>query len=135
MGRDAQLFDHGGGPTVGQRVVTLGGGGVGKFTDLLPGQPVVEQIGNGEKGVGNRQRWRPLARHCQQLVERVELHKLDAGLPKDLGSGDDLAGGFDHTIVATVAVVIGQADQDALAVEQTKIDAPGVNANTRGCMA
>ena len=55
-GRDAQAFQQRRGPVAAARVVALGGGGVAELADRPPGQPVVEQVGHGQEGVGRVQR-------------------------------------------------------------------------------
>jgi hypothetical protein len=58
------------------------------------------------------------------------LHELDAGLPVDFFAREDLAGGFHHTVRASIAVVVWISNQLVGGIEQPKIDTPGIQPNS-----
>ena len=108
------------------RIVALGRRGDAELADLVAGQPIIEQIGDGQKGLGDLQLRRWLQDHGQELIERVELQELDAGLLEDLLARHAAERLFEHAVGAVVAVVDRVAEQRAAAVEQGEVDAPGV---------
>ena len=107
-------------------IEALGGGGIGEFAGQAAAQPVVEQVGDGEKGLGSSKLRIIGNYHRQQLVQGVDLHELDAGLGEDFRLRNPLEGFFQHAIGAGVAVVIGLAQQGTILVQQGKIHAPGI---------
>jgi hypothetical protein len=67
--------------------------------------------------------------HRQQLIERVDLHKLDAGALEDLLTRHTPECLVKHPVGAPVAVVVRVGDQGAVAVEQGEVHAPGIQAD------
>ncbi len=101
-------------------------GGVGVFGAEVAGEPVIEEVGDGDERVGGIEQARRLARGGEDLIERVDRHELDAGEGVDLFARDDAADGFDHAIGAVVAVMIGVFEKLALFADERVIDSPGV---------
>ena len=64
------------------RIVELGRGGLGELVGLLARQQPVEQVGHHQQRLGHVQERRILQLHRQQLIQRVELHELQAGVRK-----------------------------------------------------
>ncbi|MCU0486753.1 MAG: hypothetical protein MUC85_11670 [Anaerolineales bacterium] len=89
---------------------------------------MVEQVGDGEEGLSAFQPGIFGNCHRKQLVQRVDLQELDAGVGKDLLSGDSLEGFCQHAVGAGVAVVVRGAKQGTMLIEKSKIHAPGVYA-------
>ena len=83
MRRDVHRIQHRSCPISFARVETLSCRRIGEFVGDLAAQPVVEQIRNGDKRFCNIKQRRFLHRHRQQLIKRVDLHELDAGVGKD----------------------------------------------------
>ena len=65
----------------------------------------------------------------EQLEDRVDRHRLDAGDGVELRARDALVRARDHPVGAVVAVVERQAEHAVPAVEQRVVDAPGVDAD------
>ena len=75
-----------GGPTAVSSIHHLRRCRIAKLTHLRPRQPKVEQIGRGQKGAGNIQLRRARRHQTQHLVQRINGHKLDTRLRKNLGA-------------------------------------------------
>ena len=65
----------------------------------------------------------------EQLEDRVDRHRLDAGDRVELARGHARVRARDHPLGARVAVVERQPEHAAVAVEQRVVDAPGVDAD------
>jgi len=68
----------------------------------------------------------------EKLIQRIELHKLNAGVQIDFLSGDNFKDLFHHSVVAAVTVMIGIFNQLAGFIQQTKVNSPGIDTNTAG---
>ena len=73
--------------------------------------------------------------HRQELVQRVELHELQAGVAEDLLAADDAEGLVHHAVGAAVAVVVGIAQQFVAPAQQAEVDAPGIDADAGDVVA
>ena len=126
-----EIFEEFGGPGALRGVHELGGCGVGVFGPEVPGEPEVEEVGDGYQRVGRVEQTRGSARSGEDLVERVDRHELNAGDGIDLFTRNNTADGFDHTVVAMVAVVIRVFEKLAFLADERVVDAPGVEGNAR----
>ena len=131
----AELLEQLRGPVAVDRIVELARAGLGHLVALHAGQQPVEQVGHHQQRLGHVQQRRAAELHRQQLVERVELHELQAGVAEDLLAADDAEGLFHHAVGAAVAVMIGIAQQLVAAAQQAEIDAPGVDADAGDAVA
>src|ERR1051326_4696049 len=68
-----------------------------------------------------------------ELIQRIELHELDARFAKDLLARDGGKGPLQHAVVARVAIVARIVDQRPIVSEKCEIDAPGVDADSVEC--
>ena len=89
----------------------------------------MEQVGHHQQRLGHVQQRRAGQLHRQQLIQRVELHELQAGVAEDFLAADDAEGLFHHAVGAAVAVMVGIAQQFVAASQQAEIDAPGIDAD------
>jgi hypothetical protein len=108
----------------------LRGRGDGVFGDHLPGEQIRQGVGHEEQPLGGGQLRRTVALHGVELVERIELHDLDARRAVDLLPGQHLGeillGG---AVGVRVAVGVGESQQRAVLADEGEIDAPGVDAD------
>ncbi len=125
----AELRQQIGRPAAADGIVELAGAGVAHLVALHAGQEPMEQVGHHQEGLGDAQQRRAGQLHGQQLVERVELHELQAGVAENLFAADQGERLFHHAVGAAVAIVIGVAQQFIAGGQQTEIDAPGVDAH------
>jgi len=130
VGGDAQSLQHRLRPAARVRVVELGGGRVGELVGLAAREPEVQQVGHHQERAGGLQQGRVVQAHRHQLKERVQLHELDAGRAVDLLARHEAEGLLHHAVRAVVAVVVGQAEQFVVAVEQRVVHAPRVHADS-----
>ena len=126
---DAETSEHLAVPVAGEDVEHLGGGGDGVFGLHLAGQQIVEQVGGEEQLVGALKQLGAVFRDRDELEEGVDLHELDAGALVDLVTGNGFEGLLHHAVGAVVAVVDRVFEHTAVLVEQSEIDAPGVDAD------
>ena len=87
----------------------------------------VDEVWNQEQPRGVRGQAR--ARVRAELVERVQFDELNPRALEQLCARDDLKDLFHHTARPRVAIADGLLDQRALAIDQTVIDPPTVNAD------
>ena len=92
-----------------------------------PREPEVEQVGHERDPLRRVQGGRVLV--GEQLEDRVDRHRLDAGDRVELLARHPAEGALGHALRARVAVVEGQPEHAVAAVEQGVVDAPGVDAD------
>ena len=112
------------------RIVELGGASDGDFGLLDTGQPVVQQVRHEQETVCHRQRGRTGQFHGVQLVQRVELHELDAGVIEHLAARHHREQAFRDPVGARIAVMAGRIHQRPVAAQQPEIHTPRVDADT-----
>jgi len=95
----------------------------------------VEQVGQHEQRLGRVELRVAAIAHGEELEERVELQELDAGNVEDHIAGHDGAGGLHHAAGAGIAIGHRVAHQPPGAVQQSEVNAPGVDANACGRFA
>ena len=99
----------------------------------------MKQVGHHQQRLGNVQKRRRRPLHGQKLIQRVELHELQTGLPEDFLPRHDGESSLQHAVVAAVAIMIGIAQQLVASPQQAEIDAPGIDADAHylaaGCNA
>ena len=103
------------------------GRGVGGLVGELAAEPVGEQVGDEREPLRGGERGRALV--GEQLEDGVDRQRLDAGGRVQLGLRDAAERALLHAGGALVAVVEGQAEHAAVAVEQRVVDRPGVDAD------
>ena len=62
-----------------------------------------------------------------ELVKRIQLHYLNAGLAEDIFAGNGLKELLRKCAGAFIAIMARIFDQRSMLVEQTEIDAPGIH--------
>src|SRR5262245_24467870 len=87
----------------------------------------MKQVRDHQERMGDFQRGRFGELHRQKLIERVELHELEAGGLEDLVTGYDGEGLVEDAKRAAVAVVVSNAEELVVFVEEAEIDAPGID--------
>ena len=87
----------------------------------------MKQIGHHQQGIGTFELGVIVVYHPEELVKRVKLHELIAGVLKNLPTRHLLECKFQHAIRATIAVVIGIAQEIAAAVQKGEIHPPGIH--------
>ena len=125
--REAEPLDQLARPLAAARVEQAGGRGVGGLVGELAAEPVGEQVGDEREPLGGGERGRALV--GEQLEDGVDRQRLDAGGRVQLGLRDAAERALLHAGGALVAVVEGQAEHAAVAVEQRVVDGPGVDAD------
>ena len=116
-------------PRLRARVVALGRGRVRPLADRDAAEPVVEEVGHEEQGLGVFERALVRADGRVELDERVDRHELDAGplvhLPRrHLGEE-----GFERAFGAAVAMVNRVPEEPPVPIEEAVVDPPGVDAD------
>jgi len=115
-------------PVPRDRVVALHGRHVGELADARAGHPVAQQIGEGEQRLGAVERRAVGRGQAGELVQRVDVHDLDAGALEHGPARHALEDPFRHAIRAAVAVVHRVGQQVPVTVEQREVDAPRIDA-------
>jgi len=123
------------GPIPSERIQALAGTGDGALAHLAAGEPVVEQIGNEEQGLCHLQEGIISHHHRKELVERVDLHELDACGCEDLLTRNSTECLLEHSVRAAVPVMVGIAQQHPRAVQQREVNAPCIQARTHQAVA
>ena len=67
----------------------------------------------------------------KQLIERVEIHELQAGGREDVRPRNDLFGSGEHAIRAGIAIADGIGEQGVIRTDEGEVDAPCVDADGR----
>ena len=129
MVRQIEPLEQFGSPRHRLGIEELRGAGDRHFRTRNAGEPVVEQIRNTEQARRHAQRGRPREAHGIQLIQRVDLHELNAGVAEDLVARHGFEELLHHPVVARVAVVAGIIEQQPVTAEQCAIDAPGIDAD------
>ena len=122
--RQPKAPDQLGRPVAGLRVVDLSGAGETGLGAHHAAETVIEIICNIEERVGRSQRFRIVLHLRDQLVKRVDRHKLDAGLSKDGLLADLFHGCRESPIRPRVTVVESRTQQRLLRIEQGVVHAP-----------
>ena len=126
--RQAQRVDRLPVPVLRGGVIEHGGRRVGVFRLRLARQEEAQQIRHQQHRLGRVQRGIFLQLAAVELVDGVEVHRRDARAGKERREIDRLPDGL-HILVERVAVRPGIGQQLAVFVQQTVIDAPGVDAD------
>ena len=129
--RQAEPLEHAEGPVVGLWIETLRGRGIRPFVRPLVRKEPVKQIGDHQQPVGGGEHGRVGVAHGQELVERIELHELQARGREDLRAGHRRLGLREHSAGARIAIADGLAEQLVVGTEKGEIDAPGIDADAR----
>ena len=137
MPRKSEPIKHVEGPVAAAGVETLRGRGVRPLVGSLPRQQPVKEVGDHQESVGCRQHGRVLPFQGKQLIERVQLHELQAGGREDLVAGHDRLGGSEHSLGTGIAVADGIGQQRAVGRQEGEVNAPGIDADAphRAAMA
>ena len=114
-------------PAPGPGIQQAGRGRVRALGDDDPGQPMAEQVGQGQDAPDDGERRRPAGR--LELVEGVDRQDLEAGPRVEGGRGNARVDPLDRRQVAGIAVVDGVAHETPRGIEEADVDAPGVDAN------
>ncbi len=77
----------------------------------------------------NGERWRVFPLHRKQLIQRIQLHELDAGVSEDIGSRHHLEQILLQPLGARIAIMPRHIEQQSVSAEQPIIDTPGIHAN------
>src|SRR4029079_12209671 len=101
--------------------------GIRGFVGFDAGQEPMEQIGDHQERMGDFQRGRLGQLHGEKLIERVELHELEAGGFENSLARDNRKRLVENADGATVAVVVRNSKQLVVFVQKTEIDAPGID--------
>ena len=127
--RQSEGVEQDGRPLAGRHVEQTCGGRVGAFGAELAGQPVAEQVGNEHRMTCLRpQRILLLGGQLVQGRDRQELQAVD---PVQLLRVDFSVHLVDDGGGASVPVGDRLGEQAAVGVEQSVVEAPGVDANAR----
>jgi len=97
----------------------------------LPGKEPVDEVGHHQQPIGGPEDARLLLLEGEQLIERIELHELQAGRREDFLPRHRLLGDFDHAAGAGIAIADGIAEECVVGGEEREIDAPGIDADAR----
>ena len=119
-----------GGPAHAARIEKLAGAGDGGFRFGHPREPVIEQVRYVEQLAPGVQRGRAGQLHGVQLVQRIDLHELNAGILEHLLARNALEDLFHHAVVPGIAIVPGLLHELAIGAEKAEIHAPGIHADT-----
>jgi len=92
-------------PIAAAGVIELRRGSNGELTHCPARQPVVEQVRDHQQGASLLECRTPVLSHGEQLVERVQLHELDARLGKDLLPRYTFQRQREHGLVPRIAIV------------------------------
>jgi hypothetical protein len=65
---------------------------------------------------------------CEELVQGVDRHELNAGKLVDSFAAGDVADGLDHAVGAVVSVVVGVFEKLTLFTDECVVYPPGVEA-------
>ena len=118
--RQAQGLQQLRGPSTLHRIVELRGAGLRHFVALHARQQPVHEVGHQQDRLGNVQQRRPSQLHRQELIERIDLHELQARVAENLFAGNDGEGLLEHAVGTAVAIVIGIAQQFVVAGSNPK---------------
>ena len=75
------------------------------------------------------QRRRRLHTHGKQLIQRIELHELYAGIAENLLARHRREQLLHHAVGARVAIMARRIEQQAVGAQQAVIDSPGIDAD------
>jgi hypothetical protein len=89
----------------------------------------MDDVGDHEEPIGGPEQARLLLLEGEQLIERVDLHELQAGGREDLRPRHDRLGGREHAASPRVAVADRIGEQGVFDREEGKIDAPCIDAD------
>ena len=110
FGRKAHLLQQARFDAFRAGIQQLRRGGDGVFGDHLSGEQVRQGVGHEEQPVGGGQLRRMVALHGVELVERVEIHDLDARVAVDLLFGKHLGEILlGSTVGVRIAVGVGES--------------------------
>ena len=115
------------GPSTPARIVELRGTCDGQLRFGDAREPIIEKIRHHEQRAGARECRRPGQPHGVELVKRVDLHELDAGLFENLFARHSFERLLHHSVVTRVSIMARIFDQAAVRREQREIHAPGVD--------
>ena len=130
-----EAFEDAERPPSADGVVALRGRGDGPVDAEVSAEPVGEQVRHEEQPSGGAEERGPLLAEAQELVEGVERERLDAGGREDRFARHEAERLFLHARREVIAVMMGEAEESALGVEEREVDAPGVDAHAvnRAC--
>ena len=114
-------------PVLRGGVIEHGGGGLGVFGLFLARQEKAQQVRHEQQRLRVRERRIILQLAAVELIDGVEVHRRNAGAGKECREVDRLPHGL-HIRVDRVAVRPGIGQQLVVFVEQTIVDAPGIDA-------
>lgn len=100
----------------------LAGGGIGKFTAKLAGQPIVQVIGDQQQAGDLVQPGRFFIEQGPDLIEAVELEELDTTATIDLIAGQLLPDPLRHAVGTGIAIGHSITEHLARRIQQDKID-------------
>ena len=91
----------------------------------------MEQVGNLQQALRHVKQGRVLFAHNHELVERIEVHKLQTRLCKNLFARNNSERAFHSAVGAGVTVAIRIAKQFVTASEESEVHAPRVDSDAR----
>ena len=99
------------------------------FAHLFARKQVRQRVGHEEHMLGGRQRGAVLAVECVELVERIEIHHLNARLRIDAFARHRTEKLFRHSVGIGIAVGARKPQQIAVGIHAGEIDAPRIDAD------
>ena len=127
--RNAEFFEEFGIPLTRYRVQEIRGRGVGALDALFPGEEIREEVGNHQNLVRQGKELRLVVGKIIELIEGIEVHRLNPGAAVNLLFGENAEHFFRNVMRARVAVVDGVREEFAVLRNQPEVHAPGVDAD------
>ena len=119
-----------GGPFLRRWIKTLRGARVGVFVCFFACELPIQEIRHHQKLFCHIQHRRTFETHAPELIERIDLHELNATVPKDICLRDLVERLKHRTVGSSIPIAETGTEQIILFIQQHVIDAPCIHSDT-----